>query len=52
MGKPKAAKKDAGGGKAKPAKAAHAPKEQKAASQKPAEARRKDITVGFVSSAL
>lgn len=44
-GKSKAAKKDAGGSKAKAAKPAQAPKDQKAANPKPADAKRKDLTV-------
>ena len=45
-GKGKAAKRDAAGSKGKAGKPAQAPKEQKAASNaKPAEAKRKDLTV-------
>ena len=49
-GKPKAAKKDAGGSKTKAAKPAQVPKEQKAASdEKTAGVKRKDLTVGCIS---
>ena len=51
-GKSKAAKKEAGGSKAKAAKPAQASKEQKAANLKPAEAKRKDLTVSMHPTVL